>query len=83
MANVFIVAPESLSTLFEGTPSIRKDAQRYNNYIGFVNNAMLCVLLLAVIIILPSHRYRMANNDIYMKKKNLFLFLFNFLALLN
>ncbi|EXB51622.1 Exocyst complex component 5 [Morus notabilis] len=28
MANVFIVAPESLSTLFEGTPSIRKDAQR-------------------------------------------------------
>ncbi|XP_060969642.1 exocyst complex component SEC10b isoform X1 [Cannabis sativa] len=29
MANVFIVAPESLSTLFEGTPSIRKDAQRY------------------------------------------------------
>ncbi|KAI3441763.1 WRKY domain-containing protein [Psidium guajava] len=29
MANVFIVAPESLSTLFEGTPSIRKDAQRF------------------------------------------------------
>lgn len=29
MANVFIVAPESLSTLFEGTPSIRKDAQTY------------------------------------------------------
>ncbi|RDX75485.1 Exocyst complex component SEC10a, partial [Mucuna pruriens] len=28
MANVFIVAPESLSSLFEGTPSIRKDAQR-------------------------------------------------------
>ncbi|KAJ8443773.1 hypothetical protein Cgig2_029678 [Carnegiea gigantea] len=28
LANVFIVAPESLSTLFEGTPSIRKDAQR-------------------------------------------------------
>ncbi|KAE9595857.1 putative exocyst complex component Sec10 [Lupinus albus] len=28
-ANVFIVAPESLSTLFEGTPSIRKDAQRF------------------------------------------------------
>ncbi|KAL6501462.1 Exocyst complex component 5 [Orobanche gracilis] len=27
LANVFIVAPESLSTLFEGTPSIRKDAQ--------------------------------------------------------
>ncbi|GFY92489.1 exocyst complex component sec10 [Actinidia rufa] len=26
-ANVFIVAPESLSSLFEGTPSIRKDAQ--------------------------------------------------------
>jgi hypothetical protein len=32
MANVFIVAPESLSTLFEGTPSIRKDAQRYRVY---------------------------------------------------
>ena len=32
MANVFIVAPESLSTLFEGTPSIRKDAQRYHVY---------------------------------------------------
>ncbi|WVZ23041.1 hypothetical protein V8G54_001585 [Vigna mungo] len=45
LANVFIVAPESLSTLFEGTPSIRKDAQRYNNYIVFVNNAMLYVLL--------------------------------------
>ncbi|KAF9594498.1 hypothetical protein IFM89_031616 [Coptis chinensis] len=29
MANVFIVAPESLNTLFEGTPSIRKDAQRF------------------------------------------------------
>lgn len=29
MANVFIVNPESLSTLFEGTPSIRKDAQRF------------------------------------------------------
>ncbi|EOY25456.1 Exocyst complex component sec10 isoform 1 [Theobroma cacao] len=29
LANVFIVAPESLSTLFEGTPSIRKDAQRF------------------------------------------------------
>ncbi|CAA3006277.1 exocyst complex component SEC10b isoform X1 [Olea europaea var. sylvestris] len=29
MANVFIVAPESLSTLFEGTPSIRKDAQTF------------------------------------------------------
>ncbi|KAI7752564.1 hypothetical protein M8C21_016976, partial [Ambrosia artemisiifolia] len=28
MANVFIVAPESLSSLFEGTPSILKDAQR-------------------------------------------------------
>eukprot|EP00256_Glycine_max_P067332 XP_025981927.1 exocyst complex component SEC10b isoform X1 [Glycine max] len=42
MANVFIVAPESLSTLFEGTPSIRKDAQRYN-YIGSVN-AIIYVL---------------------------------------
>ncbi|KAF2291173.1 hypothetical protein GH714_020506 [Hevea brasiliensis] len=29
VANVFIVAPESLSALFEGTPSIRKDAQRF------------------------------------------------------
>ncbi|KAH1075524.1 hypothetical protein J1N35_027852 [Gossypium stocksii] len=29
LANVFIVAPESLSSLFEGTPSIRKDAQRF------------------------------------------------------
>ncbi|KAJ4955436.1 hypothetical protein NE237_012219 [Protea cynaroides] len=29
MANVFIVAPESLSTMCEGTPSIRKDAQRF------------------------------------------------------
>ncbi|TVU51544.1 hypothetical protein EJB05_02979 [Eragrostis curvula] len=29
MANVFIVAPESLSSLFEGTPSIRKDAVRF------------------------------------------------------
>ncbi|XP_041000120.1 exocyst complex component SEC10b-like [Juglans microcarpa x Juglans regia] len=29
MANVFIVAPESLSTLFEGSPGIRKDAQRF------------------------------------------------------
>ncbi|KAI4355142.1 hypothetical protein L6164_003942 [Bauhinia variegata] len=28
-ANVFIVAPESLAVLFEGTPSIRKDAQRF------------------------------------------------------
>ncbi|XP_076897206.1 exocyst complex component SEC10b-like isoform X2 [Bidens hawaiensis] len=29
LANVFIVAPESLSSLFEGTPSILKDAQRF------------------------------------------------------
>nr|XP_043633310.1 exocyst complex component SEC10a-like [Erigeron canadensis] len=29
MANIFIVAPESLSSLIEGTPSIRKDAQRF------------------------------------------------------
>ncbi|TMW86736.1 hypothetical protein EJD97_020945, partial [Solanum chilense] len=28
IANVFIVAPESLGPLFEGTPSIKKDAQR-------------------------------------------------------
>ncbi|KAJ9539389.1 hypothetical protein OSB04_032122 [Centaurea solstitialis] len=33
MANVFIVAPESLSSLFEGTPSILKDAQRYPNFL--------------------------------------------------
>ncbi|XP_024993093.1 exocyst complex component SEC10a-like [Cynara cardunculus var. scolymus] len=29
MANIFIVAPESLSSLIEGTPSIKKDAQRF------------------------------------------------------
>nr|XP_016514884.1 PREDICTED: exocyst complex component SEC10 [Nicotiana tabacum] len=29
IANVFIVAPESLGPLFEGTPSIKKDAQRF------------------------------------------------------
>ncbi|XP_048321286.2 exocyst complex component SEC10b [Ziziphus jujuba] len=29
MANVFIVAPESLSTLFDSSPGIRKDAQRF------------------------------------------------------
>ncbi|GLJ08267.1 hypothetical protein SUGI_0085180 [Cryptomeria japonica] len=29
LANVFVVAPESLPTLFEGNPSIRKDALRY------------------------------------------------------
>ncbi|KAJ3671455.1 hypothetical protein LUZ60_007534 [Juncus effusus] len=29
LANVFIVAPESLTSLFEGTPSIRKDALRF------------------------------------------------------
>uniref|UniRef100_A0A0D6R2M0 Exocyst complex component Sec10 n=1 Tax=Araucaria cunninghamii TaxID=56994 RepID=A0A0D6R2M0_ARACU len=29
LANVFIVAPESLGTLFEGSPSIRKDAMRF------------------------------------------------------
>ncbi|KAJ0470031.1 hypothetical protein HanIR_Chr14g0714381 [Helianthus annuus] len=29
MANIFIVAPESLSSLFEGTPRILKDAQRF------------------------------------------------------
>ncbi|KAG9454738.1 hypothetical protein H6P81_007642 [Aristolochia fimbriata] len=29
MANVFIVAPESLPTLFEGNPSIRKDALKF------------------------------------------------------
>uniref|UniRef100_A0A1D1YYH3 Exocyst complex component 5 n=1 Tax=Anthurium amnicola TaxID=1678845 RepID=A0A1D1YYH3_9ARAE len=29
MANVFIVAPESLTSLFEGNPSIRKDALRF------------------------------------------------------
>ncbi|KAL1534517.1 Exocyst complex component 5 [Salvia divinorum] len=29
LANVFIVAPESLSSLFEGTPSIKTDAKRF------------------------------------------------------
>jgi len=29
MANVFIVAPESLASLFEGTPSIKKDALKF------------------------------------------------------
>ncbi|KAI3746449.1 hypothetical protein L6452_08883 [Arctium lappa] len=29
LANIFIVAPESLSSLIEGTPSIKKDAQRF------------------------------------------------------
>lgn len=29
LGNVFIVAPESLPSLFEGTPSIRKDAKRF------------------------------------------------------
>ncbi|KAK1307319.1 Exocyst complex component 5 [Acorus calamus] len=29
VANVFIVAPESLASLFEGTPSIKKDALRF------------------------------------------------------
>ncbi|MQL88527.1 hypothetical protein Taro_021096 [Colocasia esculenta] len=29
VANVFIVAPESLASLFEGNPSIRKDALRF------------------------------------------------------
>lgn len=32
MANVFIVAPESLASLFEGTPNIKKDALRYDVY---------------------------------------------------
>jgi len=59
MANVFIVAPESLSTLFEGTPSIRKDAQRY--YIGSVNNAMIFLLLLAVLLYCHHHHYKMTN----------------------
>ncbi|KAL8263609.1 hypothetical protein R6Q59_021739 [Mikania micrantha] len=29
MANIFIVSPESLSSLIEGTPSIKKEAQRF------------------------------------------------------
>ncbi|XP_071691097.1 exocyst complex component SEC10a-like [Rutidosis leptorrhynchoides] len=29
MANIFIVAPESLASLIEGTPSIKKEAQRF------------------------------------------------------
>lgn len=36
LANVFIVAPESLASLFEGTPSIRKDALRYFMIFSFV-----------------------------------------------
>lgn len=36
LANVFIVAPESLASLFEGTPSIRKDAMRYFIILSFV-----------------------------------------------
>lgn len=43
---------------------------------------MFYVLLLAVLIILPSDHYKMANNDIYIKNIYLFLFVFNFLALL-
>ncbi|THG19497.1 hypothetical protein TEA_012835 [Camellia sinensis var. sinensis] len=38
MANVFIVAPESLSSLFEGTPSIRKDAQRLITNSGLLSS---------------------------------------------
>lgn len=33
MANVFIVAPESLSSLLEGTPNMRKDAMKYVEFI--------------------------------------------------
>ncbi|KAL6501464.1 Exocyst complex component 5 [Orobanche gracilis] len=44
LANVFIVAPESLSTLFEGTPSIRKDAQSedWDGICGHVFGALAC-----------------------------------------
>ncbi|KAK4804121.1 hypothetical protein SAY86_003938 [Trapa natans] len=45
MANVFIVAPESLSTLFEGTPSIRKDAQRFIQLREDYKSAKLATML--------------------------------------
>ena len=50
MANVFIVAPESLSTLFEGTPSIRKDAQRYHQcFLFFLMNSLTSLQVLSLI----------------------------------
>ncbi|XP_059456107.1 exocyst complex component SEC10b [Corylus avellana] len=45
MANVFIVAPESLLTLFEGTPSIRKDSQRFIQLREDYKSAKLAVKL--------------------------------------
>ncbi|XP_057523823.1 exocyst complex component SEC10b [Amaranthus tricolor] len=45
LANVFIVAPESLSTLFEGTPSIRKDVQRFIQLRDDYKSAKLAVKL--------------------------------------
>ncbi|GFP80072.1 exocyst complex component sec10 [Phtheirospermum japonicum] len=45
MANVFIVAPESLSSLFEGTPSIRKDSQRFIQLRDDYKSAKLAVKL--------------------------------------
>ncbi|KAH0747689.1 hypothetical protein KY285_009346 [Solanum tuberosum] len=41
IANVFIVAPESLGPLFEGTPSIKKDAQRFIQLRDDYKNAKL------------------------------------------
>ncbi|KAJ8541785.1 hypothetical protein K7X08_002601 [Anisodus acutangulus] len=41
IANVFIVAPESLGPLIEGTPSIKKDAQRFIQLRDDYKNAKL------------------------------------------
>ncbi|WMV54377.1 hypothetical protein MTR67_047762 [Solanum verrucosum] len=41
IANVFIVAPASLGPLFEGTPSIKKDAQRFIQLRDDYKNAKL------------------------------------------
>lgn len=53
MANVFIVAPESLASLFEGTPSIRKDALRLRLHISFnvifrINHSLVRISELAL-----------------------------------
>ncbi|WRX26344.1 Exocyst complex component Sec10-like - like 2 [Theobroma cacao] len=45
LANVFIVAPESLSTLFEGTPSIRKDAQSALGSVILVLNGFFSIVV--------------------------------------
>lgn len=41
MANALIVAPESIVTLFEGSPNIRADALRYSNHCGIFNESAL------------------------------------------